>query len=268
MSTQNNTHAAVIFSFRRDAEIAFQAVTALQRAFPGLPVNVAVDAAAPFTPEQSALFAQWDCVYITTTDFPRAGNLNGQACIQGILDTLAVFADETGAQWVWKVDSDSAIFDHELFTARTHGHRAIFPWNSGYMPAAALGAYPGGWGMGWAYALRADGIAALKERVATAAIVAEDKAISLAAVSLWGDEVERIPLGAPNWSGFKFVNMAAKGVFFPLAKAGEFARSRQAVTFGDRSNLPAAFSAQDKVDAIALYMARANLERARLEAAE
>lgn len=87
---------AVIFSWPPDYLATAYAARALTRC--GVRVVVAVDRRDPL-PEIEG------CEVIATR-FPRKGNLNGKACVEGILETMDTAA-RVDDKWVLKVDADA-----------------------------------------------------------------------------------------------------------------------------------------------------------------
>lgn len=88
---------AVIFTYPRDYGIATVVARGLMRL--GVSPVLAIDVSDPI-PEIEG-------VETMTTSFKRGGNLNGTACVRGILETLASVAD--GDRYVLKVDSDTLV---------------------------------------------------------------------------------------------------------------------------------------------------------------
>jgi hypothetical protein len=88
----------VIFTHPPDYALAALSARALRKL--GIRVVLAVDAADPLPAIEGV-------DTIVTTTFRRNGNLNGKACVQGILATLAAAAD--GDDYVLKLDSDTML---------------------------------------------------------------------------------------------------------------------------------------------------------------
>lgn len=134
---------AVIFTWPPDYLAACYAARALQRA--GARVVIAVDRADPLP-----CFEGCEVIH---TRFPRGGNLNGKACVEGILRTMEE-QSRPEDRWVLKVDSDTLVTG--------------FRWLEGREHAEGVGMYhPGHRGFfGFCYALRRDALPAMRARAA------------------------------------------------------------------------------------------------------
>lgn len=110
----------VIPTYATDAELVAQAargVARLRRLCPDDRVRLVIadDAAAPLPDLPRGTDAR------LTTTFPRNGNLNGMACIRGLLETYAAAALPDD-DWVVKLDSDTYLCHFEWLRGRTPGH--------------------------------------------------------------------------------------------------------------------------------------------------
>lgn len=92
--------SAVIFTYAMDAALAERAAKAAFRA--GMTPLMVWDGAVP----ENAANRTPEALHIAS-DFPRRGNLNGEACVRGVLDIFAAVSD--GADWVVKIDSDTIV---------------------------------------------------------------------------------------------------------------------------------------------------------------
>jgi hypothetical protein len=126
---------AVIFTHGPDYPAAALASAALDRL--GVEVVWAIDRAEAVAVPEGVAFIH--------THFERRGNLNGIACVIGILETLAAVG--AGADWVLKVDSDAMLLtlqwlldrleDLVGFTyAPSRGETGIFGFCYAFQPPA------------------------------------------------------------------------------------------------------------------------------------
>lgn len=138
---------ATIFTHPPDYPAAAVAARALRAH--GVRVFLAIDAKDPRLTVEGCT--------VVRTDFPRNGNLNGKACVLGILRTLAANAD--GGEWSLKVDSDALCLGNGWLAGREE---------------AAVGLYhPGHRGFfGFCYALRTS---RLPDFIAAAELLPEDE---------------------------------------------------------------------------------------------
>ena len=132
--------SATIFSYPPDYLSTAYAARALRRC--GVRVVVAIDRADP----ELVL----DGCEVIRTSFPRRGNLNGKACVEGILATLEANARPED-QWALKVDADALPLR--------------MGWLEGRSEEMVGMCHPGKHlHYGFCYAIRRDALPALRER--------------------------------------------------------------------------------------------------------
>ena len=110
----------VLPTYATDAALCAQAIRGVERLRRLCPDDrirlvIADDAAAPLPETPQGADER------LTTTFPRNGNLNGIACIRGLLDTYAAAALEDD-DWVVKMDSDTYLCHLEWIRGRKEGH--------------------------------------------------------------------------------------------------------------------------------------------------
>lgn len=110
----------VLPTYATDAALCAQAIRGVERLRRLCPDDrirlvIADDAAAPLPETPQGADAR------LTTNFPRNGNLNGIACIRGLLDAYAAAALEDD-DWVVKMDSDTYLCHLEWLRDREVGH--------------------------------------------------------------------------------------------------------------------------------------------------
>lgn len=102
---------ACLFSYSRDLELAVMATESALRAGIDL-VAVLVDAASPFEETAFLPLISEDLrprVTFRLTTFPRNRNLNGEVCVKAMHAVMKKEADEAGADWIVKLDSDAFV---------------------------------------------------------------------------------------------------------------------------------------------------------------
>lgn len=110
----------VLPTYAQDAALCAQAIRGVERLRRLCPDDrirlvIADDAAAPLPETPQGADER------LTTTFPRSGNLNGIACIRGLLDTYAAAA-LVDDDWVVKMDSDTYLCHLEWIRDREEGH--------------------------------------------------------------------------------------------------------------------------------------------------
>lgn len=93
-------------------------------------VVLADDAAAPACDEAEAL-AMGASVYVRT-EFDRKGNLNGSACVRGMLE---LYRDYGEAEWLMQVDSNMLLFRPEVLLPGDESRVAMVGQAAGYCDA-------------------------------------------------------------------------------------------------------------------------------------
>ena len=155
---------AVIFTFPPDYLAACYAARALRGA--GVRVVLAIDHADPVPAVEGCEVVQ--------TGFDRRGNLNGKACVEGMLAVMETVSREED-EWVLKVDSDTLCFSTRWLEGREED--AVGLW------------HPGKRGFfGLCYALRRASLSAFRERASEledADEMPEDETIYALAETVW-----------------------------------------------------------------------------------
>lgn len=93
-------------------------------------VVLADDAAAPACDEAEAL-AMGASMYVRT-EFDRKGNLNGSACVRGMLE---LYRDYGEAEWLMQVDSNMLLFRPEVLLPGDESRVAMVGQAAGYCDA-------------------------------------------------------------------------------------------------------------------------------------
>lgn len=133
---------AVIFSYLPDYLATAYAARALIRN--GVRVVVAVDRRDPMP-------VIGGCEVVATT-FPRRGNLNGKACVEGILATMEAAA-RPDDEWVLKVDADALTLRMRWLDYAPYGVEVV-----------GMGHGDKHLQFGFCYAIRRSALPALRER--------------------------------------------------------------------------------------------------------
>ena len=168
---------ALIFTYPPDYVAA--AIAARQAARTGVEPVLCIDSRDP----ELAV----DGVRVLRTDFPRVGNLNGGACVRGILETMLAEAD---GERILKLDSDTMLFGLDWLKGRGE---AVVGRSS---PDRAL--------YGFCYSIRRDALAAMLREASTIhdPFCAEDRTMA----ELAGGDIHTYapgpdcPLRAYDWS--------------------------------------------------------------------
>lgn len=95
-----------IFSYSMDTPLAMAAARCVRRWLPDATVTVADDGHSPAPDEAVSAIRELGAGYVRTY-WPRRGNLNGAACVRGILATLLDGAQDGDV--VIKLDADTAL---------------------------------------------------------------------------------------------------------------------------------------------------------------
>ncbi len=148
-----------IYCYSGDAGLLPGRVDNIRWVYPDAHVHIIDDASNPIPATLAHELDARPAVHYEQSTWPRGGNLNGETCVRGMLDTYARHAclDDV----IVKTDPDA------LFIDRERVHNAIIGQGYGYI-AAQVANYMFG---GYFYAVRADVLAAVRRSLPAAGMI-------------------------------------------------------------------------------------------------
>lgn len=231
------------FAFRGDQACLAESVQAFRRVYgQNVPICVFDDRDDPM--EIDFVTTLRPTLYVLTS-WERKGNLNGQECVLGILECMALAGSTTGARWIAKTDCDTIIFKSWANLQASAMFQGIYWWPR----ALATGC---NYVMSREAPERLRSWLLVRETMTASAKWAEDTTISFYAAVVFPQEV------IIRHDGATANRRIAGGWGYRPDVTFEIFRDYSVANFGDRHRLPDDWTPDRKRAEVAATMARFN----------